>query len=203
MWKLYSMENSLRMRRCMRRNYKRSDRLTTTTNFDDHLLQLTIEENASSHANDPQGSIKAGLFSNASVVMLEAISLEEKNYGDEQEENENSEDMMHTREKSSENKKGFPARRDAKVANDRKLVRSTSAVAPGYVPSECDEEIIFELSSLLVHPLRVVQGTFQVSIMFNIVSKPIIHLSFAKGNFSPFNSFSCVLCLVSTVISDT
>ncbi|XXG77782.1 hypothetical protein AAC387_Pa08g1869 [Persea americana] len=148
LWKLYSMENTSRMRRCMKRNYKRSDHLAATTNFDDHLLQLTIEE--------------------------KAITLEDKNHDDEQEENDNFDDRMHTKEQCRENKQGFPAtdkrlvqrsldRRDSKIDNDRKLVRSASAVAPGYVPSESDEEIIFELSSLLIRPLRVVQGAFQIT----------------------------------------
>lgn len=200
LWKLYSMENSSRMRRCMKRNYKRSVHLAATTNFDDHLLQLTIEESTPSHTNDPQGSFKDGsfkdgLFSNVFGVMAEAITLEDKNHDDEQEENDNFDKRMHPKEQSGENKQGFPAtdkqfvqrsldRRDSKVYNDRKLVRSASAVAPGYVPSESDEEIIFELSSLLVRPLRVVQGAFQVSIILNIVSMPFLHFSFVNGSFS-------------------
>jgi hypothetical protein len=33
------------------------------------------------------------------------------------------------------------------------------------VPSEADERIIVELPSLMVRPLKVVRGTFQVSII--------------------------------------
>ncbi|XP_077236978.1 ubiquitin-conjugating enzyme E2 11-like isoform X1 [Tasmannia lanceolata] len=39
-WKLDFMESSVRMRRCLRRNYERSDYLAAAANSGDHLLQL-------------------------------------------------------------------------------------------------------------------------------------------------------------------
>ena len=49
--------------------------------------------------------------------------------------------------------------------SDEGVVQSSSAFAPGYVPSELDERIVIELPSTMVQSLRVVQGTFQVSLM--------------------------------------
>lgn len=165
----------------MRRNYKGSDHLASTINHEYHQLQLkTNEENARCHANDLRGAFTGSLLSNPSIVMAEAISMEEKNQDDEESEIDIFEDRMYAKEKSSENGQGFPAtgkqlvqrsldKRDAKVSKDRNLVQIPSVVAPGYVPSEFDERIILELPSLLVRALRVVQGTFQVSFIFNIV----------------------------------
>ncbi|XP_077219396.1 uncharacterized protein LOC143853485 isoform X2 [Tasmannia lanceolata] len=39
-WKLDFLESSVRMRRCLRRNYERSDYLAAAANSGDHLLQL-------------------------------------------------------------------------------------------------------------------------------------------------------------------
>lgn len=164
----------------MRRNYKGSDHLASTINHEYHQLQLkTNEENARCHANDLQGAFTGSLLSNPSIVMAEAISMEEKNQ-DEESEIDIFEDRMYVKEKNGENGQGFPVigkqlvqrsldKRDAKVSKDRNLVQIPFVVAPGYVPSEFDERIILELPSLLVRALRVVQGTFQVSFIFNIV----------------------------------
>jgi len=47
-------------------------------------------------------------------------------------------------------------------ASEQDLASNLSAVAPGYVPSEINERILFELPSSMVRPLRVIRGTFQV-----------------------------------------
>ncbi|TYG44396.1 hypothetical protein ES288_D11G094900v1 [Gossypium darwinii] len=48
-----------------------------------------------------------------------------------------------------------------KLIIEQDLVQSSTIVAPGYVPSELDERILFELPSSMVRPLRVIRGTFQ------------------------------------------
>lgn len=158
-WKLDFMESSLRMRRCMRRKFKGSHHSGAGAKYQDHLLLLQPN----------------GLLSDASIVMAkEVISLVEKNRGVEQEKNDNFENRLCDMDQNKENKNGLQAtsdesvqrshdKRDSGVANDRNLVQRESAVAPGYVPNEFDERIIFELTSLLVHPLRVVRGTFQIT----------------------------------------
>lgn len=175
-WKLDFVEGSLRMRRCLRRNYKGSDHLGAAANYEDNNLQLQAdEENATSQTSGLEASFRSGLPS-ASIVMAEAISLDERNEDDEQIETEtdNFVDTGHDMEQSGEIQQRLSAaaeqpvrasldKREAEVVNDQKLDQNVLAVAPGYVPSESDERIILELSSLMVHPLRVIRGTFQVS----------------------------------------
>lgn len=175
-WKLDFAEGSLRMRRCLRRNYKGSDHLGAAANYEDHNLQLQPdEENTTSQTNDPEASFRSGLPS-APLVMAEAISLEERNEDDEQIETEtdNFVDRGHDMEQSGENEQRLSAtvekpvrasldNKESEVVNGQRLDQNASAVAPGYVPSESDERIILELSSLMVRPLRVIRGTFQVS----------------------------------------
>lgn len=174
-WKLDFVEGSLRMRRCLRRNYKGSDHLGAAANYEDHNLQLQPdEENTTSQTNELEASFRSGLPS-ASIV-AEAMSLEERNEDDEQIETEtdNFMDRGHDMEQSGENQQRLsttveqPVRasldnKESEVVNGQRLDQNASAVAPGYVPSESDERIILELSSLMVRPLRVIRGTFQVS----------------------------------------
>ncbi|XXG76013.1 hypothetical protein AAC387_Pa08g0457 [Persea americana] len=175
-WKLDFVEGSLRMRRCLRRNYKGSDHLGAAANYEDHKLQLQPDkENTTSQTNDLEASFRSGLPS-ASIVMAEAISLEERNEDDEQieTENDNFVDRGHDMEQSGENQQRLSAtveqpvrasldNKESEVVNGQRLDQNASAVAPGYVPSESDERIILELSSLMVRPLRVIRGTFQIT----------------------------------------
>jgi len=150
------MESSSRMRRCMRRNYRGSDHLGSAANYEDY----------SRENNDPS----------TRVLSSEAITIECINEDEEQMETENldvtvddigdevenqpkfSKGAEETVQKSSDSKAIQPE-------SDEGVVQSSSAFAPGYVPSELDERIVIELPSTMVQPLRVVQGTFQVSFM--------------------------------------
>ncbi|XP_058085876.1 BEACH domain-containing protein C2-like [Magnolia sinica] len=174
-WKLDFMESSLRMRRCLRRNYKGSDHLGAAANYEDHLQQLKLnEENATCHSNDPEASFAAGLPSTASILMAEAISTEERNEDDEQTDTDNYEDRRYDMDQCGENQQRLSATAeqpvqgsmdygDAEVSSGRNFVQNAMTVAPGYMPSEFDEQIILELSSLMVRPLRVIRGTFQIT----------------------------------------
>ncbi|XP_077235133.1 WD-40 repeat family protein / beige-like protein [Tasmannia lanceolata] len=157
-WKLDFMESSMRMRRCLRKNYKGSDHLGAAANYGDHLLQ---------HKPDQQNIT-------ASIVMAEAISTGEGNEEDEQTETDNYECETHDTEQSVDNHQRLSTSVEqplqgpldfagSEAPNDGNFVQNASAVAPGYVPSEFDERIILELSSLMVRPLRVIRGTFQIT----------------------------------------
>ncbi|KAF8380392.1 hypothetical protein HHK36_027877 [Tetracentron sinense] len=160
-WKLDFMESSSRMRRCLRKNYKGSDHFGAAADYEDHLQMKHNQENAT-------------FPSTASILVAEAISMEEVTEDDEQTDTDNREGKIYVMEQSGDNQQRLPTTaeapvlvplesRDAQVSSDTDLVQNSSAVAPGYVPSEIDERIILELSSSMVRPLRVIRGTFQIT----------------------------------------
>ncbi|CAJ1815232.1 unnamed protein product [Sphenostylis stenocarpa] len=150
-WKLDLMESSSRMRRCLRRNYHGSDHLGSAANYDDYVREKNDQHTP--------------------ILSAEAISLETVNEDDEQVEIDNLNARVSDDDKG-DSQTGLSKTADLAVesalesvatqhAIDEELVRSSSAIAPGYVPSELDERIILELPSSMVRPLKVIRGTFQ------------------------------------------
>ncbi|XP_010272634.1 PREDICTED: BEACH domain-containing protein C2-like [Nelumbo nucifera] len=159
-WKLDSTESSSRMRRCLRRNYKGSDHLGAAANYEDNQQIQENQENA--------------ICPSTTIVLAEAISMEEVNEDDEKMDTDNLEGRTYHMDQSGDNQlrlstasdQSVQARldsSDAQVANNQDLVQNQSAVAPGYVPSELDERIIIELPTSMVQPLKVIRGTFQIT----------------------------------------
>lgn len=149
------MESSSRMRRCLKRNYRGSDHLAAA-NYEDY-----------SGENNDQST---------PILSAEAISIEGVNVDEGQVEIENLDARVDDFEDKVENQPIFsePAEQTVRaslescatqLASDEGFVQSSSAIAPGYVPSELDERIVLELPSSMVKALRVVQGTFQVSLI--------------------------------------
>ncbi|CAA6655614.1 unnamed protein product [Spirodela intermedia] len=131
-------ESPSRMRRFLKRNYKGSDHFGAAANYEDNQHQSKLDEQTAPCQTVSEATITTDLSSSASILMANAMSLEE---GDEYDEHIESE-----------------------IADDnRKFTHMEPVVAPGYVPSESDERIVFELSSLMVRPLKVVRGTFQIT----------------------------------------
>ncbi|XP_021904492.1 BEACH domain-containing protein C2 [Carica papaya] len=160
-WKLDFMESSSRMRWCLRRNYTGSDHSGAAANYDEQIGDKKDKENEISPSNAP-------------ILTAEAISMELMNEEDEQSENDPLDgkaydvDQIEGSQRRSSDVTGQVVQPstesgDAQLASDQDLVQNSSAVAPGYVPSELDERIVFELPSSMVRPLRVVRGTFQVT----------------------------------------
>lgn len=150
------MESSSRMRRCLRRNYHGSDHLGSAANYEDY----------SGEKNDQR----------TPILSAEAISLETVNEDEEQVEIENLNARASDVDDKGDNQTRLSETADRSVqealesgatqhASDDDLVESSSAIAPGYVPSELDERIVLELPSSMVRPLKVIRGTFQVSFM--------------------------------------
>ncbi|KAA0049017.1 hypothetical protein IC582_012315 [Cucumis melo] len=159
-WKLDLMESSSRMRRCLRRNYRGSDHCGAAANYEDQIDLKNGEEALSS--------------SNASILAADAIAIEAVNDDDEQMETDSLDGRTDDVEQSAGNsskltetsEQNLQASADSsstQIVNDQELIQGSSPVAPGYVPSELDERIILELPSTMVRPLRVIQGTFQVT----------------------------------------
>ncbi|GMY09403.1 BEACH domain-containing protein C2 isoform X2, partial [Fagus crenata] len=159
-WKLDLMESSSRMRPCLRRNYRGSDHFGAAANYEDPIEAKQDQENVINSSNAP-------------ILAAEAISMEPVNEEDEQVEIDNLDGRAHETEQIADNQprpSGTAEQTlqaslgsDDQLGSDQDLVQSSSAVAPGYVPSELDERIVLELPSSMVRPLRVVRGTFQVT----------------------------------------
>lgn len=157
-WKLDSSESSLRMRRCLRRNFKGSSHLGAAANYGDHLMPRKSEQENAIHT----------------AVMAEAISI-----GNGIEDNEliepskdhhtkldleiSEEDPLQSLTTDKPSAEQSLEIGDNGTSAGHNLADNAAAVAPGYVPSESDERTILELSSLMVRPLQVTPGTIQVS----------------------------------------
>ncbi|KAK7349608.1 hypothetical protein VNO77_07099 [Canavalia gladiata] len=150
-WKLDFMESSCRMRRCMRRNYQGSDHLGCAANYEDY----------SGENNDQSTPILS-----AEAISIEAVK-EDKELMETEVRVDDIEDKVENLPRfSKETKQIEKASSDSnatQLESDGGVVQSSSGFEPGYVPSELDERIVIELPSSMVQPLRVVQGTFQVT----------------------------------------
>ncbi|KAJ7962251.1 BEACH domain-containing protein C2 [Quillaja saponaria] len=159
-WKLDFMESSSRMRQCLRRNYRGSDHLGSAANYEDRYVTEKEQENSITSSNAP-------------ILSAEAISMEAINEDDEHVEIDNLDSQIYDLEQKGESQATFSGTAeqtvqasqsgDTKLASEDDLIQSSSAVAPGYVPSEIDERIVLELPTSMVRPLKVLRGTFQVT----------------------------------------
>ncbi|XP_051137581.1 BEACH domain-containing protein C2-like isoform X2 [Andrographis paniculata] len=153
-WKLDFVESSSRMRRILRRNYEGSDHLGAAAYYEEH-----IKEEVDNH--------KAISPSKASIVAAEAIStkvdFEDEPDMDVNSNVENPNEVQSISSNPSEQPLMSSESTDTPVTRDPESAPAPDVVAPGYVPSEDDERIIFELSSSMVRLLKVQKGTFQVT----------------------------------------
>lgn len=140
----------------MRRNYQGSDHVGSAANYDDYSEEKKDQRTP--------------------ILSAEAISMEAVNEEEEHVEIENGDGMVNDIEQKGENEPRHSEAaaqtlqesiesRGTPLESDENFVQSSSAIAPGYVPSELDERIVLELPSSMVRPLKVVRGTFQVSFM--------------------------------------
>lgn len=152
-----------------------SDHLGAAANYEDQIEMKSGQENVINPSNAP-------------IVAAEAISMEAVNEDDEQTENDNLDDRAYNLDHVGEDQSTVSETAEQTLqasadssntppARDQDLVSSSTAVLPGYVPSELDERIVFELPSSMVRPLRVIRGTFQVSFTkFEYLSSMVWHL---------------------------
>ncbi|KAK1266110.1 hypothetical protein QJS04_geneDACA000442 [Acorus gramineus] len=164
-WKLDTMECSSRMRRYMKRNYRGSDHFGAAADYES---QHKPDRSAVAvDANDQEDSLASSLPSTASILVAEPMSVEEVAEDDEQTgtdiSNSIGDNQRQLPVQAEQPVQGTLDSGDTEILVDRNLVQTASAAAPGFVPSESDERIILELSSLMVRPLKVIRGTFQVT----------------------------------------
>ncbi|GLT84466.1 hypothetical protein SLE2022_026940 [Rubroshorea leprosula] len=161
-WKLDLMETSSRMRPYLKRNYIGTDHLADAADYED---QNQMKKNKEAVISP----------SNAHALAAETISMDVVHEDDEQPEFDDENGRAHESEKGGGDeprlseateqtlKAASAETSESQLASDQDLLQSSSAVAPGYVPSELDERIVLELPSSMVRPPRVIQGTFQVT----------------------------------------
>ncbi|KAK2407273.1 WD-40 repeat family protein / beige protein [Trifolium repens] len=150
-WKLDFMESSSRMRRYMKRDYRGSDHLGCAANYEDYSGDKNYQRTP--------------------VLSAEAISIEAINKDEEQVETENLdakgnnivENQPRSSDAADEIVQTSLESNATQLQSHKEVVQSSSAFAPGTIPSERDEKIYVELPSSMVQPLRVLQGTFQVT----------------------------------------
>ncbi|VFQ75698.1 unnamed protein product [Cuscuta campestris] len=160
-WKLDNMETSSRMRRFLRRNYRGSDHYGAAADFDDQDPRL--------------GKVNAITPSKASLLVAEAISMEDVLEDDEQE-TSNPECIVDDTQHHGDTKKRPSGTADQSLQTSKEsenillaadpdplTVHSPTAVAVGYVPSEDDGRIVLELPSSMVRPLKVLRGMLQIT----------------------------------------
>ncbi|KAL4562785.1 hypothetical protein LXL04_026816 [Taraxacum kok-saghyz] len=148
-WKLDHMESSTRMRRCLRRDFEGSDHFGAAANF-----------------QDPKETDVVNV--GPSVLSSDAIPIELVNENDDQEQEQEQEDFGNVAGKTDDVQSGTTAdSRQSQVGNndvnDDEFGSVSSSVGPGYIPSEDDERVILEISASMVRPLKVWQGTFQIT----------------------------------------
>ncbi|KAB2070178.1 hypothetical protein ES319_A08G139300v1 [Gossypium barbadense] len=160
-WKLEFTESPSRMRPCLRRKYIGTDHIGATSSFENQNDAKKNQENVISLCNAP-------------IIAAEAISMELVNEDDEQPEIDNVDNRTSKNGQNGEDPPRLsriteqPLQKSiesayTKLANVQDLVQSSSEIAPGYVPSEHDDRIVFELPSSMVRQLKVMRGTFQVT----------------------------------------
>lgn len=149
----------------MKRNYKGSDHVGAAADYDDRKLLNSVVQSNEGNVEGADSSLTDNIPSTASVIMAEAMSMDERNEDNEQLESDSThssvDQLQHSSSVDQQSMKVSVDSRSSGISVDRNLVRST-VVAPGYVPTEADERIIVEFPSLMVRPLKVVRGTFQV-----------------------------------------
>jgi hypothetical protein len=168
-WKLDSTESSLRMRRYTKRNYNWLNHLAAAADYEGHRFQCDGAESNACHTED-EDSLLANILSTCSLITVtDAVAVHRGHEDTAQKETENIcsgvEDQLTSSSLYDPSFTGSIDSRSSDFSGVRNLVRST-VVASGYKPSEGDERIIIELPSLMVRPLKVVRGTFQVSAFY-------------------------------------
>ena len=164
-WRLDFTENPSRMRRFLRRNYKGSEHIGAAASYEENRHQLISDDKSGQCQTIPESNISANFTSSTSIIVAAAMSLEEGERYEEQTESEIADADQNNGSKRKSASYELYEKGDSQIllANKENLSHTELVVAPGFVPSESDERIMYELPSLMVRPLKAVRGTFQVN----------------------------------------
>ena len=170
-WKLDFVENSLRMRRLLKRNYSGTTHKGATANYEDiqPMGRLNIEENKDS-GKEAESSLGNSLPANASLLLPEESLLEE---GHEDEGTRS--DFEITEDRKDDLEHDFVSSEDisepsgestldsVKSSNIKEIANNAIALAGSTVVG-ADERMLLEIPAMMVQPLRLMKGRFQVSV---------------------------------------
>nr|TKW40771.1 hypothetical protein SEVIR_1G267900v2 [Setaria viridis] len=157
-WKLDLTESSLRMRRFMKRNYNWLNHLGATANYGEQKFLCDGADSNACHSEDGD-SLPTNVLSTSSLITVDG-GHEDILQGETENICSSVDDQLTNSSPLDQSLTGSVDSRSSDFSGVRNLVRST-VVAPGYRPS--NERIIIELPSMMIRPLKVVQGTFQVT----------------------------------------
>ncbi|XP_078427501.1 WD-40 repeat family protein / beige-like protein [Wolffia australiana] len=163
-WKLDFTENTSRMRRFLRRNYKGSDHFGAAANDEDRGPLSPPDDPSDSCQTIIESSIPTEFSSSTSAIVANAESVAEGYEYDEHNESElvSSSPNYGKQEQSYEQNQRGDLHISLESANEN-LSAKESVVAFGNVPSESEEIMVLELLSFMVRPLRVIRGMFQIT----------------------------------------
>lgn len=164
-WKLDVIESSSRMRCCFKRNYKGSDHSGSSANCVDHYSQYEPQKTAAGHTSETEDSLETTLPP-TSVLTEEAISMRETNEDYEPVEIGTDSQQNRLSDTAEQSVQEVLGQGHFDRVSNQNLLQTISAEDPYYVLGDPDERIIFELSSSIVLPLKVIKGTFQVSHLY-------------------------------------
>jgi hypothetical protein len=155
-WKLDLTESSLRMRRFMKRNYNWLNHLGASANYVEQKFLCDGADACHSEDGDSLLSVlPASSLITVDEVHEQIVQRQSDNICssvDDQLTDSSTTDQIFT---------GSIDSRSSDFSGVRNLIRST-VVTPGYKTN--NERIIIELPSMMIRPLKVVRGTFQVSV---------------------------------------
>ncbi|AQK73327.1 BEACH domain-containing protein C2 [Zea mays] len=154
-WKLDLTESSLRMRRFMKRNYNWLNHLGASANYVEQKFLCDGADACHSEDGDSLLSVlPASSLITVDEVHEQIVQRQSDNICssvDDQLTDSSTTDQIFT---------GSIDSRSSDFSGVRNLIRST-VVTPGYKTN--NERIIIELPSMMIRPLKVVRGTFQVT----------------------------------------
>ncbi|PKA52158.1 hypothetical protein AXF42_Ash014095 [Apostasia shenzhenica] len=160
-WKLDKTEGFSRMRRFLKRNYRRSGHFRRDSNYEQNRRLESMEE-----PHDQLVSVATSLTSASIILMAEATSVNERNKNGDQPRFDivdHNMDSLHSISSDAQSLDSTLVSRNSWASVDQNLVQPAIGFAPGYAASEVDERIILELPALMVRLLKVVCGIFQIT----------------------------------------
>ncbi|KAH9311229.1 hypothetical protein KI387_026264, partial [Taxus chinensis] len=174
-WKLDFMENSLRMRRRLKRYYKGTSHVGAAANYEDHKIanEHTIDDNKGS-IMDTESSLVGTLPASTPMLLPEKSLLDEccddegtrsnfETCEDKKDDMEHdflaSENISQASEELKSESDNFCAKETAENADAPGLDRTPV----GSVVMEVDERMLLEVPAMMIQPLRLMRGRFQVT----------------------------------------
>eukprot|EP01018_Ginkgo_biloba_P016129 Gb_14861 [translate_table: standard] len=173
-WKLDFMENSLRMRRCLKRYYKGTLHTGAAANYEDpQSTGVHNNDDIKFSDKEAEGSL-ANRFPTSASMLLPEQSLLEESQEDEGSRSDYCEDKKDDLEHDSELSQKLSEGSEELISGSAKLSRIKDAVnnpvqqgltmaSVGSVVIESNERMLLEIPAAMVQPLRFMKGRFQVT----------------------------------------